>query len=218
MLHTTVDGLLGYPGVVADYDARYERKEYYWGLTPNRLCFEIMKLLPPVRPYRVLELGCGKGKDAVFLAKCGYAVTAFDLSEKGLAKVEKLAEQNGTEVTFFKADLMDYRPDQEFDIIFSSGVLHYVPETLREKLCDSLKEHTAPGGLNVLNVIVKKPFIERAPDASQEETLRHPWLSGEIFTRYHDWLFEQCREEIFDCNSGGVPHQNCMDTLIARKV
>ena len=46
---------------------------------------------------------------------------------------------------------------------------------------------------------------------------RHSWYSGELFGYYHDWLFHMCREEIFDCNSGGIPHQHCMDTLIAQK-
>lgn len=76
-LNTTVDGLLGYSSVMTDYDKRYDTQEYYWGLTPNRICYDIMKLLPPTRPYRVLDIGCGEGKDAVFFAKCGYAVTAL---------------------------------------------------------------------------------------------------------------------------------------------
>ena len=50
-LHTTVDALLGYRSVVTDYDKRYEMDEYYWGLQPNRICYDIMKLLPPIRPY-----------------------------------------------------------------------------------------------------------------------------------------------------------------------
>ena len=62
-LHTTVDALLGY---------------------------DIMKILPPVKPYRLLDIGCGEGKDAVFFAKCGYAVTAFDISEQGIEKAKRL--------------------------------------------------------------------------------------------------------------------------------
>lgn len=80
-----------------------------------------MKILPPIKPYRVLDLGCGEGKDAVFLAKCGYAVTASDLSEQGIEKAKKLAEHNKVEVRLFKADIFDYHPDAEYDIIFSSG-------------------------------------------------------------------------------------------------
>lgn len=40
-----------------------------------------MKLRPPIKPYRVLDMGCGEGKDAVFLARNGYQVTAFDVAE-----------------------------------------------------------------------------------------------------------------------------------------
>lgn len=82
-LNTTVDALVSYSGVTADYDKRYSTEEYYWGLMPNRICYDIMKLLPPVKSYRVLDIGCGEGKDAVFFARCGYAVTAFDISETG---------------------------------------------------------------------------------------------------------------------------------------
>lgn len=185
---------------------------------PNRLCHDILKILPPVMPYRVLDIGCGEGKDAVFFAKCGYAVTAFDISEKGIDKARRLAEHNKVEVVFFKADIFDYRPDTEYDIILSSGVLHFLPEIDRKEFCDSLKAHTADHGINALNVFVKKPFITRVPDAARDEDKRQPWLSGELFEYYHDWLFHICREEIFDCNSGEKPHKHCMDTLIAQKV
>lgn len=218
VLNTTTDALLGYGGVVADYDGRYGKEGYYWGLTPNRICYDIMKLLPPIKPYRVLDMGCGEGKDAVFFAKCGYAVTAFDISEQGIEKAKRLAEHNKVEVRLFRADLFDYRPDTEYDIIFSSGVLHFVPGQQRKDLCDSLKGHTADNGINAMNVFVEKPFITRAPDSTRDESKRHPWRSGELFGYYHDWLFHVCREEVFDCNSGGKPHKHCMDTLIAQKV
>lgn len=217
-LHTTVDALLGYESVVTDYDKRYDVEEYYWGLMPNRICYDIMKILPPIKPYRVLDIGCGEGKDAVFFAKCGYVVTAFDISEQGIEKARRLAEHNKVDVNFFKADLFDYRPDAEYDIIFSSGVLHFMQRTEREGLCGSLKAHTADNGINALNVFVKKPFIGRAPDSTRDEKQRHPWYSGELFGYYHDWMFHICREDIFDCNSGGIPHKHCMDTLIAQKV
>ncbi len=67
ILDTTVDALLGYGSVVTDYDNRYNKDGYYWGLTPNRICYDIMKILPPSRPLRVLDIGCGEGKDSVFL-------------------------------------------------------------------------------------------------------------------------------------------------------
>lgn len=216
-LNTTVDALLGYGGVTTDYDRRYNAEEYYWGLMPNSICYDIMKFLPPIKPYRVLDIGCGEGKDAVFFAKCGYAVTAFDISEQGIEKAKKLAAYNKVDVNFFKADFFDYRPDMEYDIIFSSGVLHFILPTERKEICESLKAHTADNGINALNVFVEKPFIARAPDSTGDEEKRRLWYSGELFGYYHDWLFHTCQEEIFDCNSGGIPHKHCMDTLIAQK-
>ena len=153
-----------------------------------------------------------------FFAKCGYAVTAFDISEQGIEKAKRLAEHNQVEARFFRADIFDYCPDGEYDIIFCSGVLHFLSQSERKALCDRLKEHTADNGINALNVFVIKPFITRAPDSTRDEEKRHPWHSGELFEYYHDWFFHVCREEIFDCNSGGTPHKHCMDTLIAQKI
>ncbi len=216
-LDTTVDALLGYSGKAAEYDRKYEAEGYYWGLKPNPVCYDIMKIMPPIKPYRVLDMGCGEGKDAVFFAKCGYAVTAFDVSEQGIEKAKRLAAHNQVNIRFFKADIFDYRPDTDYDIIFSSGTLHFVPEVQRKELFDRLKVHTADKGIHAMNVFVEKPFIDPAPDLTQEEKKGKLWRSGELFTYYHDWLFHACKEEVFDCNSGGIPHKHCMDTLIAQR-
>lgn len=215
-LETSVDVLLGYTASsCTDYEARYKDENYYWGLNPNHLCYEIMKLKPPTKPYRVLDIGCGEGKDAIFLAKNGYIVSAFDVADSGLEKGRKLAEQNKVSVNFFKADLFDYKSDTTFDIIYSSGVLHYLTPETRKDFINNLKIHTSINGIHVLNVFVKKPFIQDAVDSEKKELENAPWYSGELFTYYHDWLFHTCKEEIFDCNSGGIPHKHCMDTLIA---
>ncbi|MDE5820755.1 MAG: helix-turn-helix domain-containing protein [Lachnospiraceae bacterium] len=59
-LHTTVDALLGYSSVVTDYDRRYDTGEHYWGLMPNRICYDIMKLLPICREKNHIWTGCCK--------------------------------------------------------------------------------------------------------------------------------------------------------------
>lgn len=218
-LHTSVDALLGYAAPYATaYEDRYKSdSDYYWGLAPSHLCYELMKLKPPTRPYLVLDIGCGEGKDAVFLAKNGYLVSAFDISEAGLEKGQQLAEQNGVYVDFFRANVLDYRPTTNYDIVFSSGVLHYVAPALRGDLLDSLKAHTNETGLHVLNVFVEKPFLPPAPDLEPLEAAVEGWKSGELFTYYHDWYFHRCSEVISDCTSGGIPHQHCKNILIAEK-
>lgn len=217
ILGTTVDSLLGYAAVhKTDYEERYKTSDYYWGLVPNTLCHEIMKLCPPVKPLKVLDIGCGEGKDAVFFARNGYNVTAFDYADSGLEKARSLAERFGVEINFFKADINDFRLTDNYDIVFSSGVFHYIKPEIRAEMADNIKLHINTGGIVAINVFVKKPFIERAPDSelSEENKL---WKSGELLTLFHDWKINSFKEEIFDCMSGGVPHRHCMDILIAEK-
>lgn len=217
LLGMTIDGLLGYPARAATvYEERYQSDDYYWGLKPNDMCFDIMKLRPPTKPYRVLDIGCGEGKDAVFLAKNGYIVTAFDAAQSGIDKARALADKSGVHIDLFKADIRDWLPDEQYDIIYSSGVFTYLPRERRRLFIDSLKEHTSAGGLCALNVFVEKPFIDPAPDDNGENYSL--WQSGELFGYCHDWLFHRNDEFIFDCCSGGVPHKHCMDVLIAEKM
>lgn len=219
ILQTSVDALLGYQApVLTKYEEKYKQEGYYWGITPNRLCYEIMKLMPPIKPYRVLDIGCGEGKDAVFLAKNGYQVSAFDLADSGLKKARELAEYNRVDVNFFRANINEFIPKDTYDIVFSSGVFHYLEPEKRKVFVDLLKEHTAENGLNVINVFVEKPFIDVAPDMEEsEKKIKKSWHTGELDSYYYDWFFHERSELIFDCNSGGVPHKHCMDVVIAQK-
>jgi len=216
VLDTSIDSLLGYKSpIISDYDKRYDTADYYWGITPNNLCYEIMKLRPPVKPLKVLDIGCGEGKDAVFLARNGYIVTAFDLSEAGIEKGKKLAEKCSVYVDFFKADITDFQAAEYYDIIFSSGVFHFIKPEIREEITANLKECTNKGGIHAINVFVDKPFVEVPPD---KDANRFRWNSGELFMLYHDWKLHKTEEIIFNCNSGGIPHQHCMDIMIAERM
>ena len=219
ILNLSIDSLLGYPSQsITKYDEKYSTDNYYWGITPNTLCYEIMRLKPPIEPFKVLDIGCGEGKDAVFLARNGYKVTAFDISDQGLSKAKKLADNCKVKVDFFKANVCDFMLESDYDIIFSSGVFHYIPLNVRERIVNNLKSHTKATGINVINVFVKKPFIPLPPDAEESELSAEDWKSGELFTYYHDWLLRRNEEKIFDCNSGGISHKHCMDIMIAQKI
>ena len=119
----SVDSLLGYQSpILSDYEKRYQEKGYYWGIKPNDLCYEILKLKPPIKPLKVLDVGCGEGKDAVFLARNGYHVSAFDLAETGVEKGRALASQHGVYVDFFTANIEDMQLCEDYDIVLCSGV------------------------------------------------------------------------------------------------
>lgn len=188
------------------------------GLAPNSICYEALRMLPPVKPLRLLDIGCGEGKDAVFFARNGYDVSAFDISVVGLAKAKNLAERCGVCVDFFRADVNNFIPEGKFDIVFSSGVLHYVHPQRRTELIESLKCATNPGGLHLMNAFVSKPYIAPPPDSERAELESGSWRSGELFTCYHDWALKKIEEIVFDCDSGSIPHKHCMNILIAQKI
>lgn len=164
------------------------------------------------------DIGCGEGKDAVFLARNGYIVSAFDVTDSGIEKGKMLAEKSGVYVDFFKANILDYRLSEKFDIVYSSGVFHYITPDIRSELVENLKLNTNKNGIHAINVFVEKPFINRVSDLERSEENRFPWKLGELFSQYHDWLLHKTDEVIFDCNSGGKPHKHCMDIMIAEKV
>jgi tellurite methyltransferase len=214
----SVDKLLGYNACQNEtsyYEDVYSStKEYYWGVKPSRMCLKIVSLMPPDKHLKILDVGCGEGKDAVFLARCGYDVTAFDISDTGVEKTKRLAESASVHVNVFKANICDYRLDNKYDILYSSGVLHYIKPALRNEIFSNYRDHTEINGLNAFNAFVKKPFIASAPENEEHSYL---WYSGELLVHYHDWLIEDFSEQIFDCHSSGIPHQHAMNTVYARK-
>ena len=214
-LHVSVDKLLGYSAFrdgVSYYDGDYRKEEYFWGVRPSIMCLKVLELLPPDRPLKVLDVGCGEGKDAVFFARCGYDVSAFDISEAGLDKTKRLADNARVHVRTFRADMWDYRLEENYDVLFSSGALHYVKPELRDEVMANYKTHVNKDGIAALHVFVEKPFIKAPPE--KEEHSFH-WLSGQLFTYFHDWYVEQCSEYIFDCNSSGIPHRHAANRLYA---
>jgi len=217
-LGVSIDKLLGYVAQdrqITIYEEEYKTQEYYWGMEPNKACYQVLQLMPPTKHLKLLDVGCGEGKDAVFFARNGYDVSAFDVSDAGIEKTRSLAEKVGVHVNVFKADILDYRLDTYYDIIFSSGVLHYIKPDYRKEIFNNYKQFTNENGMHVLNVFVNKPFIAPPPE---NEPNAFKWHSGELLTYYNDWLIKDSSEIVFDCNSSGIPHKHAMTEMIAQKI
>jgi len=216
-LNIGVDKLLGYAAFSSDasyYEDKYQKENYFWGIQPSAQCLKVLEVLPPVRPLKLLDIGCGEGKDAVFFARCGYDVTAFDISQAGLEKARRLAEQARVPVRTFRADLCDYRLEDSYDILFSSGALHYIRPQLRDEIMENYRSHVNDGGIAMFQVFVAKPFIASPPEIEEHAYL---WKSGQLFGYFHDWRIAHCSENVFDCDSSGVPHQHADNRMLAIK-
>lgn len=112
------------------WDERYSSQEYAYGTAPNEFLVEKVSCIPK---GKVLSLAEGEGRNAVFLAKQGYTVTAVDASLVGLNKARKLAEENDVVVEFIHADLADYDlGENNWDGIIS--IFFPLPSSLRKEL------------------------------------------------------------------------------------
>ena len=198
------------------YEKLYECDSYYWGTEPADFLEKLITLRPARPGMAVLDIGCGEGKDAVYMAQRGYTVTAFDLTESGIRKTLRLAGERGVKnIHAYVDDINDFETDGQFDIIYSTGTIQYLKAENIAGFFEKVKRITRPNGLNYFNVFVEKPFLELPPDWDREEKM---WKSGELFTWYADWKIHLIDEVIFEDKSGGIPHFHCMDSILAEKI
>jgi tellurite methyltransferase len=198
------------------YDQRYAGEEFYWGKKPSTMCGRVVEMMKPGADFRprLIDLGCGEGRDIVYFARHGFEVVGLDLSRPGLEKAKQYAEEAGVLVETIHADIVDFELEDTYDVVFSTGTLQYLPPEMREQRFQNYKKHTSSDGVNVLSVFVDKPFIPPAPDG---DAMARFFKSGELMGYYWDWEILYCAEQIFDCKSGGVPHKHAICRMIARR-
>jgi len=201
---------------INSYDEWYAGKECYWGKKPSAICDRVIEIIRPSRNFqpKLIDLGCGEGRNAVYFAKHGFDVVGLDISEVGLEKTRNYAEQEGVNVKTIKANITSFQLTETYDAIFSTGTLHFLPVKVRRQHFQNYKNCTSPTGINVISVFVRKPFIPKAPDTIAKE---YSFRSGELMSYYWDWEIFYCTEEIFDCMSSGVPHKHAVNRIIARR-
>ena len=198
------------------YEKCYEGDEYYWGLEPAPFLDDLIKASGrKAEELKVLDIGCGEGKDAVYLAQQGCKVTAFDVTESGIRKTRLLADRCGVEVQAFTADINDFQIEEQFDVIYSTGTIQYLFDENIDAFFRKINNITKVGGMVYFNVFVEKPFLELPHDWDKEEKM---WKTGDLFRYFADWKIHLIQETTFEDNSGGVKHYHCMDSIMAEKV
>jgi SAM-dependent methyltransferase len=130
----------------ASWDRRYEGRELIWTAEPNRFLVAETETLAP---GRAIDLACGEGRNAIWLAERGWQAVGTDFSEVGLQKARELANERGVNVEWVAADLLDYRPDpRAFDLVLVFYL--QVPAAERQPILQAAAEAVAPGGTFLL--------------------------------------------------------------------
>ena len=95
-------------------------------------------------PGRALDIGCGAGGNAVWLAEHGWQVTATDFADAAIEKGRRLATKRGVQVAFVVAGATTFQPDGQYDLITSFYI--QLPPDQRAKMLSIAAGALAPGG------------------------------------------------------------------------
>ncbi|MEZ5778686.1 MAG: class I SAM-dependent methyltransferase [Paracoccaceae bacterium] len=95
---------------------------------------------------RVLDVGCGQGRDALFIARKGHIVVGVDISPNGIRDLNTAAVKENLVIEGVVADISTYRPDGEFDVILVDRTLHMLPKLTQLSVLETLLDHVMKNG------------------------------------------------------------------------
>lgn len=128
------------------WNRRYADRELLWTAEPNRF---LVAETATLEPGRALDLACGEGRNAVWLAERGWEVTGVDFSEVAIEKAGALADARGVWAQWVVSDLLEYNPESRaFDLVLVFYL--QVAAAQRQELVRVVAEAVAPGGLFLL--------------------------------------------------------------------
>jgi 2-polyprenyl-3-methyl-5-hydroxy-6-metoxy-1,4-benzoquinol methylase len=125
-----------------DWNRKHGEAGLLFGADPNRF---LVAEVADLDPGRALDLACGAGRNAVWLAQRGWQVTGVDFSDVALENARRLAVERGVEVDWVQADLLDFSPEAlAFDLV---AILYLqVPAEERRLVLGRAAEAVAPCG------------------------------------------------------------------------
>ena len=148
---------------------------------------ELIKLLNSgsVASCRTLDMGCGTGINAIYLAQKGFDVTAVDISDVAIKKAAAKAKEVGVKVRFMQAELPDSHilSGEIFEFIFDRGCFHSIAQEKRPDFADMLARLTKKGSMYLLLCGNAREPREDGPPTLTEQEIR------EAFSRLFDFIW-----------------------------
>ena len=134
------------------WNDRYSNEEFAYGEEPNNFFKEQIEKL---KPGTILFPAEGEGRNAVYAAKLGWEVAAFDISTEGKNKALKLAEANNVTIDYKVGELetLNYQPEQ-FDAI--ALIYAHFPAEIKSHLHKTLETYLRKGGIIIFEAFSKK--------------------------------------------------------------
>lgn len=176
---------------------------------------EVMEAVKVVKPGKTLDLGCGNGRNSLYLAANGYDVDAWDKNAMSIANVERIKSiENLDNLHTRVVDLNNLTFAGQYDFILSTVVLMFLEAKTIPGLIANMQRCTKPGGYNLIVAAMDSadyPCTVGFPFAFKERELRR---------YYEGWEMVKCNEDVgelhrTDANGNRIKLR--FATMLARK-
>jgi len=178
------------------WNSKFSQEEFLYGKKPNTFLASKIKLLK--KESELLCLGEGEGRNAIFFAKRGFKVSAFDASDIGLAKLDKKAQEEKLDIKTVCLDLNEWKSDKSYDVIVASYLHMYKDE--RIKLFEKIEDSLNPNAYFIGEFFSKKQLNFKSGGPKDEDLLYNVDDFNKNFLYCHKEVSEQ--EVILDEGKG----------------
>lgn len=192
-------------------------ENYYtekYGLT--RTHSDVVNAATIVPPGKTLDLGCGSGRNSLYLNQKGFDVAAWDKNQMSISNLNKIIETEGLKnITTDVVDINTLKFDGEYDFILSTVVMMFLERNTIPGLIANMQRCTKPGGYNL---IVAAMDTEDFPC-----TVGFPFAfaEGELRNYYADWELIKYNEDVGELHKTDAEGNRIklrFATMLARKI
>lgn len=159
-----------------------EPKDYFpKKYNSNPVHSEVLEAMESLSPGKALDLGCGQGRNALFLTQHGFEVTAVDQNELALEILQSIVEQEDLEMTVGLYDINSANLKQSYDLIVSTVVLMFLQADRIPAIIRNMQDQTNPGGYNLIVCAMD------TEDYPCQVPFSFTFKEGELADYYKDW-------------------------------
>lgn len=178
---------------MSQWDDRFSSPDYVYGTEPNRWLRAQSGVIRP--GGRVLSLGEGEGRNAVWLAGQGFQVDAVDGSAVGLAKARRLAAERGVALRTEVADLDAYQPEAgAYDALVLIFV--HLPPALRARVHAAGAAALRPGGVVIVEAFTPRQLGRGSGGPRQADLLAEVSTLRGDFPSVEWWVLEEAEVQL----------------------
>lgn len=189
----------------------YVHKRYQF--TPTHS--EVLQAAELIQPGKALDLGCGSGRNALYLQLLGFDVTALDKNSAAIANLQQIIQQDQLEhIRAAEYDINSAAIAEDYDFILSTVVLMFLNPERIAAIIDNLQQHTRPGGYNLIVAAMSTadyPCPMPFSFTFQENELRNYYQGWEII-KYNEDV-----GQLHKTNAQGERIKLRFATLLAKK-